>query len=281
MKRLKLSKLKFFTVLSYFVSFFLVASEKGEDDIASTLFHHVKNSHELELFPYFSPIHLPLGVTVHDIMLLLASLLILALFIPAFKRRSLKVRGIAVLLEAIVLFVRDDIVFPVMGRKHGEAWLPFFATLFLFIVTINYIGLIPAFKAATGNINVTGALALMILILIFTAGFRSLGMRGFFLNMYPKGAPKIIGIGIVLIETFGFIIKSTVLSIRLFANMFAGHMVIVSLIALIFIITPYFAVVSLPFAVFSYMLEILIAVIKKKKYKILSCVFINMAVSSH
>ena len=250
-------------------------------NIANILFHHIKNSHELELFPYVPPIHLPFGITVHDLMLLLASVIILAFFIPAFRKHNMKVRGIAVALESIVLFVRNDIVYPVMGKKRGEAWLPFFTTLFLFIVTINYVGLIPAFKAATGNINVTGALAAIILVLIFVAGFRKLGAGGFFKNMFPKGTPKLMGLFIVGIETLGFFIKSTVLSIRLFANMFAGHMVILSLIALIFVITPYFAMISVPFVIFSYTLEILIAVIQAFVFTLLGCVFINMAVSSH
>lgn len=256
-------------------------SDDGKQDIATVLFHHVKNSHDLELFPYVPPIHLPFGVTVHDLMLLLASLFILAIFLPAFRKPTLKVRGLAVFLESIVLFVRNDIVYPVMGKKHGEAWLPFFTTLFLFIVTINYVGLIPAFKAATGNINVTGALSVMILALIFVGGFKKLGPVGFFTNMCPEGTPKVIGFFLVGIETMGFVIKSTVLSIRLFANMFAGHMVLLSLVALIFIITPYFAVVSVPFAVFTYILEIVIAVIQAFVFTLLSCVFINMAVSSH
>jgi F-type H+-transporting ATPase subunit a len=260
---------------------FILSANDEKTNVASSLFHHIKNSHELEIFPYLPPIHLPFGFTVHDFMLLLASIVILALFIPAFRKPSRKVRGIAVLLEAVVLFVRDDIVYPVMGKNRGEVWLPFFTTLFLFIVTINYIGLIPAFKTATGNINVTGALAAIILLLIFTAGFKSLGIGGFFANMFPAGTPKFIGVFIVGIETLGFIIKSAVLSIRLFANMFAGHMVILSLIALMFIITPYFAVVSVPFAIFAYTLELLIAVIQAFVFTLLSCVFINMAVSSH
>jgi F-type H+-transporting ATPase subunit a len=277
-------KLRFtlFTLLFCLTSFSVKGSGgEGEHDIATTLFHHVKNSSELELFPYLPAIPLPFGVTVHDLMLLIASLVILGLFVPAFRRPSRKVSGIAVLLEAVVLFVRNDIVYPVMGKKRGDVWLPFFATLFLFIVTINYIGLIPAFKSATGNINVTGALAAMVFLLIFSAGFKNLGVLGFFKNMFPHGTPKPIGFFIVFIETFGFFIKSAVLSIRLFANMFAGHMVILSLIALIFIITPYFAVVSVPFAVFSFTLEMLIAVIQAFVFTLLSCVFINMAVTSH
>ena len=267
-------------IITLFCSVSLVASD-GEADIASVLFGHVSNSSEIEFFPFIPAFHLPAGVTVHDCMLLIASVVVLALFVPAFRKRQLKTKGYAVFLEAVVLFVRDDIVFPVMGEKHGEKWLPFFATLFLFIVTINYIGLIPAFKSATGNINVTGALACMILILIFSAGFIRLGAGGFFRNMFPEGTPFFIGIFIVFIETMGYFIKSAVLGIRLFANMFAGHMVILSLVALIFLITPYFAVVSIPFAVFSYTLEILIAVIQAFVFTLLSCVFINMAVSSH
>lgn len=260
---------------------FLLSADAENSNIASSLFHHIKNSRELELFPYIPPLHLPFGITVHDFMIFLSAGVILALFLPAFRKPALKVSGIAVALEAIIVFIRDDIVFPVMGKKRGEVWLPFFSTLFLFIVSLNYIGLIPSFKAATGNINVTSALALLIMLIIFIAGFKNLGVGGFFVNMFPTGTPKFIGVFIVGIETFGYIIKSAVLSIRLFANMFAGHMVILSLIALMFIITPYFAVVSVPFAIFAYTLELLIAVIQAFVFTLLSCVFINMAVSEH
>lgn len=270
--------------LSALVAALFPFSSKASNDtaeIATTLFHHVSDNHELEIFPYLPAIPLPFNLTVHCFMLLLASAVILVLFIPAFRKRTLKVTGVAVALEAIVLFVRDDIVYPVMGEELGEAWLPFFSTLFLFIVTINYIGLIPAFKSATGNINVTTALAIVVLLVIFVAGFKNLGFVAFFKNMYPEDTPWALGVLVTILEFFSLFIKIGVLSVRLFANMFAGHLAILSLLVLIFVLSPYFAAVSLPFAVFSYTLDILIALIQAFVFTLLSCVFITMAIKTH
>jgi len=282
-KKTQLARSKIITFFVFLMPLMLNAAHTGteEPNIADTLFHHLKNSNELELFPYLPAIPLPFGITVHDLMLLLASIIIVAFFLKAFRKRTLKPKGIAVALESIVLFIRDDIVFPIMGEKRGEVWLPFFSTLFLFIVTINYVGLIPAFKSATGNINVTSALAIMVMLVIFIAGFKAFGIKHFFTNMYPEGVPKPIGIFVAVMEFMGIFIKAGVLSIRLFANMFAGHMVILSLIVMIFLLSPFFTIISIPFAVFSFTLEILIAVIQAFVFTLLSCVFINMAVTSH
>ncbi len=142
-------------------------------------------------------------------------------------------------------------VYPVMDEKRGEKWLPFFFSLFIFLFTVNIIGLIPAFKTATGNINVTSAMALLVFILIFLAGFRNLGIPGFFRNMYPEGVSLPVGIFVAILEFVGIFTKSIVLSLRLFANMFAGHLAILSFLVLIFVISPLFGFVSVPFAVFT------------------------------
>jgi F-type H+-transporting ATPase subunit a len=168
-----------------------------------------------------------------------------------------------------------------MGERRGEKWLPFFSTLFLFIVTINLLGLIPAFKTATGNINVTTALSVIIFALIFIVGFRNLGVAGFFKNMYPEGTPLPIGGFILFLETVGIFIKSMVLSLRIFANMFAGHLAILSFLVLIFVLSTWAVVIAVPFALFTYLLEILIALIQAFVFTLLSCIFINMASSSH
>jgi len=250
-------------------------------DVSEVLFKHVLNGDSLDLFPMVPEIPLPFGMTVHCFMLLLSAALLAVLFVPAFRRPAARVTGVAVALEALVLFVRDDIVYPVMGEERGEKWLPFMATQFLFILTVNFLGLIPAFKTATGNINVTSALAVIVLGMIFIVGFSKLGAVGFFKNMYPEDTPMPIGIFILVLETVGVFIKSMVLSLRLFANMFAGHLAILSFLALIFTLSAWFAFVAVPFAVFTYLLEVLIALIQAFVFTLLSCIFIDMASSAH
>lgn len=259
----------------------LVCSETEDPGIADVLFHHVLNGNTIELFPGLPELPLPVGLTVHMVMLSLVTLLIMFLFIPTFRKPQIKVRGIGSALELLVLFVRDDIVYPIMGEERGIKWLPFFATLFLFVLFTNYLGLIPAFKTATGNINVSTALALMIMVLIFIIGLKNLGPIGFFKNMYPEGAPVAIGIFVLILELFSTVIKSMVLSLRIFANMFAGHLAILSFLVLIFVLSPFFAAVSVPFALFIYLLEVLVALIQAMVFTLLSCIFITMASSHH
>lgn len=249
--------------------------------IAESLFHHVTDSTSYSPFPFVPSFLLPFGATVHLLMLFIATIVILALFIPAFRRPHLKPKGITLALEVVVLFVRDDIVYPVMGKKRGEKWLPFFSTLFIFILVVNYLGLIPAFKTATGNITVTTALAVMILVMMFVVGIKNLGLKKFAKNFYPEGTPKPIGLFVALLEFAGIFIRSMVLSLRLFANMFAGHLAILSFLLIMFVLNPAFGFVSVPFAVFTFALEVLVALIQAMVFTLLSCIFITMSSSAH
>ncbi len=246
-------------------------------DVSGTLFRHILNGSELEIFPFIPPVTLPFGISVHQFMLGLSVFLILSFVIFAIKKKTLKPRGAAVFVEILVLFVRDDVVYPVMGKEKGDRWLPFFLSQFIFLFTVNIIGLIPAFKTATGNINVTSAMALLVFLLTFLVGFKELGIPGFFKNMYPEGVSFPIGIFVVILEFIGIFTKSIVLSLRLFANMFAGHLAILSFLVLIFVISPFFGFVSVPFAVFTYLLEVLVAFLQAFVFTLLSCIFIMMA----
>ncbi len=121
----------------------------------------------------------------------------------------------------------------------------------------------------------------MVLVLIFGVGIKRLGPGGFLKNLYPEGSPLAIGLFVAFLELVGLFTKSAVLSLRLFANMFAGHLAILSFLVLLIIVHPVFAVVSLPFAVFTYLLEVLISLIQALVFTLLSCLFIHMASSSH
>jgi F-type H+-transporting ATPase subunit a len=255
----------------------------GQDggDVAGTLFRHVLDGNILELFPFLPPVQLARGFTVDLLMLVLAAVLVLLLFLVAFRRPSAKPAGLAVLLETLVLFVRNDIVVPIMGRERGDRWLPFFTTLFLFLLVTNLLGLVPAFKTATGNLTVTSALALMVMVLIFAVGIRRVGIGKFFRNLYPQGTPLPIGLFVALLEFVGLIIRSVVLSLRIFANMFAGHLAILSFLVLMFVLNPLFGVISLPFSIFTYALEVLVAVIQALVFTLLSCIFITLSSTAH
>lgn len=255
-------------------------AEAGES-VSATLFEHVLDSTSLQVFPGLPAIQLPFGITVHLVMMWLSVAVILVVFFLGSRRHGLKPTGVALAVEMTIIFIRDDMIYPVMGPKRGAKWLPFFISLFLFIFVMNMLGLIPAFKAATGNITVTGALALVIFLLMFIVGFIQLGLPGFFRNIYPEGSPAPIASFVALLEFISLFTKGLVLAIRLFANMFAGHLAILSFLALIFILGPAMSAVSVLFAVFIYVLEVLVGLIQAFVFTLLSCIFITMASSSH
>jgi len=259
----------------------MVFADSEGQNIPETLFQHVTDSRIFSPFPFLPSVVLPPGITTHMLMLLISIIIILSIFIPTAKQPSLKPKGVPMVLEIIILFVRDDIVYPVMGKRLGEKWLPFFSTLFIYLLVVNYIGLIPAFKTATGNIMVTSALAVMILVLMFAAGIKSLGLKKFIKNYYPEGTPKPIGLFVFLLEFIGTFIRIAVLSLRLFANMFAGHMAILSFLLLMFVLNPFFGFVSIPFSVFTFSLEVLVALIQALVFTLLSCIFITMSSRAH
>ncbi len=267
------------TILILFLLFSAlpVFAANAEEDVSGTLFHHVLNGNEITLFPTAPAVTLPFGMSMHLLMLLLSVALIASLFLFSVKKGVRKPKGMVVFLESIVLFVRDDIVYPIMGEKRGAAWLVFFSTQFIFLSTVNLLGLIPAFKSAMGNINVTSAMAIMVFLLIFIVGIKNLGLFHFFKNSYPEGVSPPIGIFVVLLEFIGLFTKSIVLSLRLFANMFAGHLAILSFLVLIFVINPFFGFVAVPFAVFTYTLEVLVAILQAFVFTLLSCIFIMMS----
>lgn len=261
----------------------------GGDNPGDVIIHHLVDLQEWQPLPYLPAIPLPtfhiggftFPITGHVVMMWIASLILCATCIPAFRKGSIVPRGIAGILEPVVLFVRDEIVYPSMGAKMGRQWLPFFATVFLFILTCNLMGLIPLFRTATGNVNITAGMSLIILILIFGAGMKYMGPFGFFKNLIPKGTPWPLVLIIFPIELIGFFIKAFALCLRLFANMMAGHIVILALLALIFILHPLAAFLSVPFALGIYLLEILVALIQALVFTLLSSVFIGMACHHH
>ncbi len=271
-------RLKRFLFLGTALPAFPLAAQ--EEDVSDTLFRHVSNGTELSLFPYLPDVTLPFGMTVHQFMLILSVLLIALVYGLFSKKEKMKPKRFQLALESVILFVRDDIVYSVMGEKKGKAWVPFYSTVFLFLLAVNFLGLIPAFKTATGNINVTMAMAVLILVLTFIVGIKEIGAAAFFKNLYPADTPFGIGIFVALLEFLSVFTKSLILGLRLFANMFAGHMAILSFLVLIFIISPFFGFVAVPFAVFTYVMEVLIAFLQAFVFTLLSCIFISMA-SSH
>ena len=174
--------------------------------------------------------------------------------------------------------MRDEIAKITIGKGY-EKFLPYLLTVFFFILTCNFLGLIPGSATATSNISVTVTLAVISFIVIQVGGMMKNGAWGYFKGLIPHGIPSWLLIIMVPVELLGLFTKPFALAIRLFANMTAGHIVIGALLGLIFILKTYFVIpVSISFALFIYLLEILVALIQAYIFTMLSSLFIGMAV---
>lgn len=264
------------------------AGQSSGQEIAHTIIHHVTNAHELEL-PFLGAIPLPrfhlfgidLSITKHVVMMWLAGLILILLFSLAFRKRSLVPRGMANVLEVGVIFVRDEIAVKNLGEKDGKRLCPYLLTVFFFILTLNLLGLIPYGATATGNINVTGGLALGTLVLVQVEGVRRHGFAKHFGHMIPSGLPSWmfpVSILIFFIELLGFIVmKPFALMVRLFANMTAGHVAILAFLSITLALQAVWAAgISVPFALFVYMLELLVALIQAYVFTMLTSLFIGL-----
>jgi len=198
-------------------------------------------------------------------------------------------RGIQNVLESVVLYVRDQIVGPNVGTaKRTDRLMPYMMTLFFFILTLNLIGLLPGGHAATGALPVTMALALTTFVVVNFIAFKDAGVGSWFKHLLG-GAPAYIAPIMVPIEVVGLITKPFALMIRLFANMTAGHIVLMSLVGLIFFFAQEMgtavgwgvAPVSVLFSVFIYLLELLVAFLQAYIFTMLAAVFVGLALGDH
>jgi len=198
-------------------------------------------------------------------------------------------RGIQNVLESVVLYVRDQIVGPNVGtEKRTDRLMPYMMTLFFFILTLNLVGLLPGWHAATGALSVTMALALTTFFVVNFIAFKDAGVGSWFKHLLG-GAPLYIAPIMVPIEIVGLITKPFALMIRLFANMTAGHIVLMSLVGLIFFFAQEMGVmvgwgvapVSVLFSVFIYLLELLVAFLQAYIFTMLASVFVGLALGDH
>jgi len=250
------------------------------------IMHHVLDANVLDFTP-FGVIHLPqihlfgldLSITKHVVFMWIASAILILTFIKVSRsyKKSLIPKGVTNFTEVLILFVRDEIVKPTIG--HGfEKFLPYLLTVFFFILTCNFIGLIPYGSTATGNIAVTATLATISFFVIQIGGIMKNGLFGYFKGLLPHGLPTWLIPIMFIVELLGLFTKPFALAIRLFANMTAGHIVILALLGLIFILkTAVVIPVSIAFALFIYLLEILVALIQAYIFTMLSSLFIGMA----
>ncbi len=235
------------------------------------IMHHVTDSHEWVL--PFLRVPLP-GISLHGLMLLLGSFFLLVVFGVLYRKKDPVPHGLTNALEAFVVFIRDQICIPNLGDHAGRKLTPLFCTFFFFIFTLNLMGMIPLFVPATGNLGVTAALASLILLFMIGGSIYQNGLIGFIKCFAPPGVPWPILIILVPLEFIGMFTKAFALTIRLFANMLAGHIVIFSLLGLMYL----FGAVALPalaLAAGVYVLELMIAFLQAFIFTLLSSIFVG------
>lgn len=260
-----------------------VQSESGSDWIL----HHVMDGNYLDFTPFFK-IYLPhfqlfgldISITRHVVFMWLGAILLFFVMTRVAKayKESMIPKGFTNFWELFIIFVRDEIAKPTIG-KGFEKFLPYLLTAFFFILFGNFLGLIPFSATFTSNISVTATLAVFSFLVIQFGGMRNNGAFGYFKGLIPHGVPVFLLPIMIVVEFLGLLAKPFALAIRLFANMTAGHIVIYALISLIFVMQSVgWAGLAIPMALFIYGLEVLVALLQAYIFTMLSSLFIGMAV---
>ncbi len=247
--------------------------------------------------PKFKPVEIA-GITFdfsptkHVVMMLIAATLLSIVLITAAgasKRDHAtegRSKGFGGAIEAMALYLRNEVVLPNVG-PHGQKYVPFTLTLFFFILFMNLLGMIPFGATATGNISVTATLAILTFIVVEAAGIRAQG-AGYLSTMFywnndlPVVMRPLMFLILSPVEMLGKIAKPFALAIRLFANMTAGHIVLLALIGLVFsfqswLLTPVPLLAALAIAV----LELFVAFLQAFIFTLLASVFIGQIREAH
>ncbi|HEY0024257.1 MAG TPA: F0F1 ATP synthase subunit A [Longimicrobium sp.] len=264
--------------------------------------HHVQDGHTLDFQP-FGEIHLPaahswqvgpldMTPTRHVVFMVLASLIMLAVFIPAGRAAARRQAGHGHAkkrhnaIEAAALFIRQEVVMPNIGHG-GEKFAGFLITLFFFILFCNLLGLLPFGATATANFAVTIGLALITFVVVEVTGMITLGPKGYLQTIVfiPHGLPKalvpVMAVIMTPVELLGKFAKPFALSVRLMANMMAGHIVLLSLFSMALMFGG--ALMAGPFVMATALmfLELFVAFLQAYVFVVLSSVFIGLMRHAH
>jgi len=228
---------------------------------------------------------LDFSITKNVAAMMVAALIGMALFISlgrSYRKTGVsEPRGLQGFLEPIILFVKDDIALPNVGEHKYEKYLPYLLTVFFFILINNIFGLIPFFPFGA---NVTGNIAVTLVLAVFTFVITQLsGNRNYWRHIFATpGVPVWLLPVMVIVELIGLISKPFALMVRLFANITAGHIIILGLISIIFIFKTLWVLPgAVIFVLFMDFLELLVAFLQAYVFTLLSALFIGMAVEEH
>ena len=304
----------------------MMIPDEGSESVGfnpgEVIIEHVANSSlDHPIFELPTVLGINFSVTKHVLMLWIVAVLLFVLITWSTRKYLKQDRpiptGFMNALEAVVQLIRDSIVLPNVGKKFVNTWTPLVLTFFFFIVTANAFGLIPIFEVlgvvdrfilhtdhesilnrvlhggatATGNYNVTAALALITFLAIIVAGTKAHGFIKHWKNVVPSGLAWPVYIILIPIELMGMLVKPFALTMRLAANMMGGHIAILAILSFVFISSEMFQsvlagvgvglVVSLPLVVGVSALEIIIVLVQAYVFSLLTAVFIGMAINVH
>jgi F-type H+-transporting ATPase subunit a len=266
---------------------------------------HVVDHPTLEL-PWWTPptyewkIELPMipgtqiQITRFMVMELIAAALMVLILVPVARHissRAVSRGGFMNAFEALLMYIRDEVARPAIGGHGADHFLPFLWTAFFFVLFNNLLGMIPGLASPTGNINVTAALAILTFGTVILAGIREAGVAGYFVGLVPHiDVPPALKVFLwplmFVIEILGLLIKHSVLAVRLFANMFAGHVVLAVILGFILMAkgTMFFWIVmpaSITGVILLSLLELLVAFLQAYIFTFLSALFIGTSVHPH
>ncbi|MGI8891997.1 MAG: F0F1 ATP synthase subunit A [Bacteroidia bacterium] len=277
----------------------LYNSQKGLDVFMSSEFNHgeteyngyildhghIKSADGTEFWDF--------SITKHAAALIIGSFLVCFIFISVannYKRNPNRApKGMQSLIEPLILFVRDEIAKPSIGPKY-QKFVPYLLTIFFFIWINNILGLLPIFP---GGANVTGSIAVTMILAIFTFIITSVNAtKGYWIHIVnTPGVPWWLKFPVPLmpfVEIIGVLSKPFVLMVRLFANITAGHIIVLGFFSLIFIFAEMnewlglgVSAFSVLFTIFMYVLELLVAFLQAYVFTLLSAIYFGMAVEEH
>ena len=285
------------------------AQEGGEFDIKEMILHHLADSREWEApwgvvhLPQFAPVHLgpitlDFSITKHVLFMMIAAAMVAVLLILAGMDAKRKQAAGAEhapkrthnVVEAFILFLRDEVAIRNIGHG-GEKYVPYIVTVFFFILFCNLLGLLPWGASPTGNVSVTAVLATLTFIIVEVTGMKSLGPVGYAKTIFflPHGVPTImkpIMLAIMTpVELLAKFTKPFALTMRLYANMTAGHAVVLALTGLLVMSglagTLWVAPAPLLMAVGIMVLELFVALLQAYIFAMLTAVFIGLIRHAH
>lgn len=231
---------------------------------------------EIEIYPENGQPFL--GINKIVVMMWINVMVLILFFIYGYDKKKKIQSGFGNLLELLVVFVRDEVVYENLGKNQGRKFLPLILTFFFFILIMNLLGLIPGLATPTANINVTAGLAIITL-MTYTLN----GNKDFWKHIFATpGVPFWLLPIMIPVEILGLFTKPFALAVRLFANMNAGHIVIYAFLGIIINMNSYWVSIgSVPMAIAINLLEIFVAFLQAYVFSLLSTIFISIAVAEH